>query len=190
MLDIDIILSLKVGDIILDAGKTDLSTIIKDFQIIKDKAKGIFTHAMTVEEIIENKVCVSEAIDENVVGSPCITDFQTYLDSGNSLLLLRYKNEDVSKASIYHQLAIYYDGRSHYDFWGLFQQIWKFTKLYLNKNFIFHCKNTTKRFMCGSLAAFYKYYIYNDSFFANWTALAPVDLACSDLFELKIINRS
>lgn len=190
-LDIDICRDLRVGDIICDVGTSDLSDIIDDFQSIKSSLYGKYTHSMTVCEIEDNcKVWVSEAIDENIVGSICITDFQTYLNSGNKLIRLRYKAADTSlKADIYKQLAYYYDGRATYNFWGLFQQAYRFTRMIFNKNFILHIKNTINRFMCGSWSAYNLWYIYLDKFFQNFTAIAPVDNITSGLFDLQIINR-
>ena len=191
MLDIDIIKNLKVGDIILVHGESTLGVLIKDFQSIKNHLQGKWTHSMTVCEKTNNKVYVSEAIDDRTLGGICKTDFQTYLDEGNELIRLRYKSADTSlKADLYKQLADYYCGRTNYNFVGLLQQAYRFTRLIFNKDFVFHVVNTVKRFMCGSWGCFNIYYIYNDEFFKYFTSMGPIDEICSDKFDIQIIDRS
>jgi len=185
MLDLDIILKLKVGDIILVHGVSTIADIIEDFQKIKDRLKGKWTHSMTVCEINGVKVLVSEADKLGI----CKTDFQKYLDADRELVLLKYKRADTSMyAGQYKDLADYYAGRTRYNFAGLIQQAWRFAKLLFNKKAKIHPCNTDKRFMCGSWSIFNMFCIFKQDKFKNYTAMAPIDIICDEDFEVEILK--
>ena len=181
-------IKLRVGDVLLEHGESTLAGVIEDFESIRSRLYGKWTHSMTVCEILgDGTVIVSEALKTGI----CKTDLNTYIEAGRELLLLRYRDADTSlRAAEYKRLADWHAGRSKYNVWGLLQQAYKLFRLLLTGRYYLNVKNTVKRFMCGSWSCFNTWAIFKDKRFEKYTSMNPVDEATSGAFDISVYKKA